>query len=138
MADEAWTLLDKIRDVAKAKKNLFREVRIEAGTEEESISASKHPALVIRFTGLDEEAYEDIRQIVNFDLDILLKGGTEELRVEKMIKVSNDLKNALEGDATVSSYIADWPTLEAREADNPCEHWGMSCTGLVYTTRTGR
>jgi len=136
MADEAWTLLKRIKTVAAALKD-FREVRIEAGTAEEA-SASKHPALVIRLMSIEETAYEDITQVVSFDLDIILKKRGEESRVQELIEVSNDLKNALEGDAIIKGYIADWPSLEPRDAENPYEHWGMSCTGKLETTRTGR
>jgi len=137
MADEAWTLLDQIKTVAKATKD-FREVRIEAGKEED-VAAAKYPALVIRLKTLDEEADEDTQQIVNFDLVLLFKRRGEEARVEEAIKISNDLKNALEGDATVRSYIADFPSMEPGDAESPIERWDMNgCTGLIYTTRTGR
>ena len=137
MADEAWTLLNRIKTVAKAKKNLFREVRIEAGSAED-VSASKHPALVIRFTGIDETAYEGIDQYVHISLNLLVIDKDEETRVQQMIEISNDLKNALEGDATVKSYISEYPGLEPQDAEAPLEHWKMDCVGYIDTTRTGR
>lgn len=139
MADEAWTLLKRIKTVAKALKD-FREVRIEAGTDED-VTASNHPALIIRLKSIAEGGGEAVTQEVVFDLHYIFKLRGEKDRVKKAIGVTNDLKNALEGAATIAGFIPEFSDLTPLEAEQPCEHWVMAdCVGVVdnMTNRTGR
>ncbi len=138
MADEAWTILRRIKVVARAMR--FREVRIEAG-DREDVAASKFPALVIRLLSLDENedsSDDGVEHLTPIELYVFLSRNREAERVEEAIKLINDLKNAIEADTTLKKYKIEFEGAEFREGENPVEVAMVPMTATHYTTTTAR
>ena len=146
MANEAWTILDKLYTVLDALTCL-REVRMEFGTEETEIAATKTPACAILVYEIEESEEgvvadaTEVQQNVHFTLQICVSEKNEKERVRSLIELGNAIRNAVGGDATLRAYKTVLGSMAhaATEDDAPTVVAAIpGWARIMHLTNTGR
>ena len=137
-SDEPWTLLSRLRTVAKSIA--FRTVVVESG-DQRDISVSNFPACVVRLVDLDEDRQASdtgVQHVTNVDLHVLTGGKSKDARLEQAVTMINSLKNAIAADAVVKQYLPMFSEVEFVSEDGPVEHGVVTMMATHWTTNTGR
>ena len=136
-ADLNWTILKRMKTLAEETRQ-FLQVRLEAGKSFD-VALSKCPACVLHVTGPSESRdAEDPQHVVHVNAHIVTSDTDEDNRLERALKLVNDLKNAIQGDATLSKYVPEFDDVEWTEESAPVEHAVFGITAIYYSTATGR
>jgi hypothetical protein len=95
--DKDWLILNDVVTTLDGS-NLVKWVRLGAGPRPEDVPVSQLPACFVEYTGTDEypaAGEDELFSTVRFRLVVVVKGQDEKERVERAVKLVNDLKDAL-------------------------------------------
>jgi hypothetical protein len=117
MADKDWVILNDVVSTLKGS-GLVRLVRLGGGASPEDIPVSQLPACFVEYAGTDEFPSAGDGELfcaLRFRLVIVVKEQEEAARIESVIKLANDVKDALMVNRFRSNQAAYGPAQKPTE-----------------------